>query len=107
MRYIPTWLDDRTTNTILVILRAEDLSARWSGGGGIEIKECPRDSLVSAIKNILRKPRPTPEQLANGLPDTIIEKHDYLLPKEIRDIGYGAKFFDVDGAYKWMKALPL
>jgi ATP-dependent Lhr-like helicase len=36
------------------------------------------------------------------MPDTVIEKHDSLLPKKIRDIGYGARTFDVDGAYKWI-----
>jgi len=57
---------------------------------------------VSVIKNILRNPKPTPECLAN-IADIIIEKHDHLLPKDILVIGYGTRFFDVDGVYKWLK----
>ena len=28
-------------------------------------------------------------------------KHDPIIPKEIRDLGYGERFFDVNGALKW------
>jgi len=98
------WLGDRTTNTITVLLRTAGLSADCFGGI-IDIRNCHREPLVKAIENILRRPKPTDECLANGIVDTAVEKHDLLLPKEIRDIGYGTRFFDVDGAYKWMKSL--
>jgi len=102
--HILPWLGDRTVNTISIILRAEGLSANCYGCI-IEIKNCSRKSLILAIKNILRKPKFTSKGLANGIANTIIEKHDHLLPKEIRDIGYGARFFDIDGAYKWMEGV--
>jgi len=96
------WLGDNVINTLTIILRAEGLEANCYGCV-IEIKECPRDALISAIKNILSRPKLTPEYLANIVPNTVIEKHDHLLPIEIRNLGYGARFFDVDGAYKWME----
>ncbi len=102
--HILPWLGDQTTNTITVLLRAEGLSADCFGGI-IDIRNCSRESFAGTIENTLRKPKPTPEYLANGIADTIIEKHDPLLPKTIRDIGYGARFFDVNGAYKWMESL--
>jgi len=29
----------------------------------------------------------------------------HLLQKKVRSIGYGARSFDVDGVYKWMKTI--
>jgi len=101
--HILPWLGDRTTNTIVVLLRTEGLSADCFGGI-IDIRNCSCKSLVIAIENILQGSKPKPECLANSIEDTVIEKHDPVLPKEIRDIGYGAKSFDVDGAFKWMES---
>ncbi len=33
------------------------------------------------------------------------EKHDALIPKELRDLNYGAKFFDVDSAWRWFSSI--
>ena len=38
--------------------------------------------------------------MANGIPNTFIEKHDIFVPQELREHDYGAKFFDVDGAWQ-------
>jgi ATP-dependent Lhr-like helicase len=54
------------------------------------------------VKKIICEPKISGTELASHMPDTVIEKHDSLLPKKIRDIGYGARTFDVDGAYKWI-----
>jgi len=101
--HLLTWLGDQITNTITVLLRAEGLLADCFGGI-IEIRHCSRELFDKAIENIIHKSKPTPEQLANTVIDTIIEKHDSVLPKEIRDIDYGTRFFDVDGAWSWLQA---
>ncbi|WP_457551951.1 hypothetical protein [Desulfobacula sp.] len=31
-----------------------------------------------------------------------MEKHDHFLPKEILDIGYAARRFDIDSAWDWL-----
>jgi len=96
------WLGDSVIKTLTAIFRAEGLEANCYGGI-IEIRKCSRDGLMLAIKSILSRPKLTSEYLAHSISDTIIEKHDHLLPIEIQAIGYGARFFDVDGAYKWMQ----
>lgn len=102
--HILPWLGDRITNTITVLLRGEGLAAD-SFGGIIDIRNSSIESFHQAVETILRGTKPLSAGLANGVLDTIIEKHDPVLPKEMRDLGYGARFFDVDGAWEWMGKL--
>lgn len=104
--HILPWLGDQVTNTITVLLRGEGLSAD-SFGGVIDIGNSSIESFSKAVKAIRSKSKPNPVELANKVPDTIIEKHDPVLPKEMRALGYGARFFDVDGAWEWMGRLTL
>ncbi len=73
----------------------------------IDIGNSSIESFSNAVKSILNKSKPKPVELAKGVPNTIIEKHDPVLQKEMRNLGYGAKFFDVDGAWQWMGRLTL
>lgn len=102
--HILPWLGDRITNTITVLLRGEGLAAD-SFGGIIDIRNSSIESFHQAVETILRGTKPLSAELANGVLDTIIEKHDPVLPKEMRDLGYGVRFFDVDGAWEWMGKL--
>jgi ATP-dependent Lhr-like helicase len=102
--HILPWLGDRIINTITVLLRGEGLAADCFGGV-IDIRNSSIESFHQAVETILRGTKPTPTELANGVPDTIVEKHDPVLPKKMRDLGYGARFFDVDGAWEWMGKL--
>ncbi|BCL59726.1 hypothetical protein DGMP_04190 [Desulfomarina profundi] len=95
------WLGDRVTNTITVLLQVYGLKAD-SFGGVIDIRNCTLDDFFNTVKKILYVPQITSTELASNIPDTVIEKHDPFLPKTIRDIGYGSRTFDVDGAYKWL-----
>ena len=104
--HVLPWLGDQVTNTITVLLRGEGLSAD-SFGGVIDIGNSSIESFSKAVKAIRSKSKPNPVELANKVPDTIIEKHDPVLPKEMRALGYGARFFDVDGAWEWMERLTL
>lgn len=93
-----------TINTITLLLRGQGLAADWFGGI-IDISNGSIELFQQAIETILRGAKPTPVDLANAVPDTIGEKHDPFLPKEIRDLGYGARLFDVDGTWEWMSKL--
>ncbi len=95
------WLGDQITNTITSLLRGQRLDADCFSGV-IDIRNSSIESFHLVVEQILRGDRPTPTELATAVPDTIIEKHDPLLPKEIRDLGYGARFFDVEGAWDWL-----
>ncbi|MGH8060044.1 MAG: DEAD/DEAH box helicase, partial [Candidatus Entotheonellia bacterium] len=102
--HILPWLGDRITNTITVLLHGKGLTADCFAGV-IDIRHSSIKSFQQAVQTILRQAKPAPSELANGVPNTIVEKHDPVLPKELRDLGYEARFFDVDGAWEWMNKL--
>jgi len=63
--------------------------------------------LSQAFKNILSAPRPKGWELANNVPNTFAEKHDAIVPKELRELNYAAKFYDIDSAWRWMSSLNI
>ncbi len=102
--YIFPWLGDKIVNTIIILLRQNGLSANCCNGI-IDINNASPDDFFNVVNKILNISRISPVELAKMIPDTIVEKHDHFLPRKIRDIGYGAKFFDVDGAIKWFATI--
>lgn len=104
MIHVIPWLGDQVTNTITTLFRAKGLMADCYSGV-IEISNSSIEDFYQAVDTLLKEPKPTPLELATNIPDTIIEKHDPILPKKIRDIGYGAKSFDVSSAWQWMEGL--
>lgn len=104
--HILPWLGDRVTNTITVLFRTYDLLADCFGGI-IDIRNTTIDDVYSVVKNILRRPKVSTTELANFISNTIIEKYDPILPKHMRDVGYGARSFDVDTAYKWIQEISI
>jgi ATP-dependent Lhr-like helicase len=95
------WLGDRIINTITAILRGVGLVAA-NFGGLIDVPNSSIDSFRRSVEMALQGFKPTPAQLARLVSDTIVEKHDPILPKEMRELGYGTRAFDVDGAWEWM-----
>lgn len=102
--HLLTWLGDKVSNTICILLKRHGLSAD-SYVGIIEVNNSSVEMLLTTINKILNTSKPSAEELARDIPDTNIEKYDYLLPKDIRDIGYGQKYFDVEGAWLFMNIL--
>ena len=98
------WIGDQTANTIAILLQTHGLSADCFGGI-IDIRNSSTDDFVQVVKKILNSPKVDAAELASLIPNTILEKHDPVLPKEIRDIGYGAKSFNVDAAYNWINQI--
>ncbi len=99
--HILPWLGDRITNTIVMLLCLSGFSAD-SWGSMIDISNTKIDKVKDAVKSIVVGPKPSPTELAQLVSDTIIEKHDLYLPQNLREIGYGARFFDIDGAIKFL-----
>ena len=99
--HILPWSGDQITTTITVLLRRVGLDANCFGGV-IDIRDCTLDTFYKSVSAILHDGYPTSEELASHLPDTIVEKHDPLIPKGLRDLAYGRKYFDVDGVIEWM-----
>lgn len=102
--HVLPWLGDKIVNTITILLRQKGLSADCFGGI-IDIGNASSNDLFQAVNDILDTSKISSTALAEIVPDTIVEKHDHFLPKEIRDISYGATYFDVDGALKWLSLL--
>ncbi len=100
--HILPWLGDETCHTISALLRGEGLTVDCFAGV-IDVFEGQENDFVAAVEDILRKPKPTPEQLAENAADTITEKHDHFLPKRLRALGYGSRFFDIDAAWHWLR----
>jgi ATP-dependent Lhr-like helicase len=100
--HILPWRGDRITNTISALFHGAGLTAN-NHGGVIEISNVSIAHFQRTVGVILQGVKPSPSELANDVPDTIVEKHDPLLSKEIRNLGYGARFFDVEGAWEWLK----
>ena len=104
--HILPWLGDKTVNTITMLLRFAGLKAD-SFSGIIDIRDTDITTCTQAFKNILSKPCPQGCELASNIPNTFIEKHDAIVPKELRDLNYAAKFFNIDGAWRWMSSLNI
>jgi ATP-dependent helicase Lhr and Lhr-like helicase len=98
------WRGDRIVNTITLLLRRAGLIAD-SFGGVIEIASCPQAMFRDTVAHILKDTIPSAEELGTYVADTIIEKHDALVPKPLRAIAYGRRSFDVEGAVRWMTDL--
>jgi len=105
--HILPWLGDRIVNTITMLLRGQGLKAN-SFSGIIEINDCSSGSLYQAAESIVQSPKPTLEELASNVLDTMVDKHDHFLPDSLRNLGYGQRFFDIGGAIQWVqsKLLP-
>lgn len=102
--FIFTWLGDCITNTVTSLLNKHQLKAN-NISGVIEVGDTSLKEVRQVINQLLDSPKPSSVQLANEVLDTCIEKHDALLPRALIDIGYGTKYFDVDGAWEWMKSI--
>lgn len=102
--HIFPWLGDTTVNTIVALLRKAGVAADGFAGI-IDVRETDIAACKNTIRSILVNPKPTSSELAKEVPNTLVEKHDCFVPKELRDCDYGAKFFDVDGAWLWLAGI--
>lgn len=104
--HILPWLGDKTVNTITMLLRFAGLKADCFSGI-IDVRDTDITACKQVFKDILSVPRPQGCELASNVPNTFTEKHDIIVPKELRDLNYAAKFFDIDGAWRWMSSLNI
>ena len=98
------WLGDKIINTLVMLFRREGVSADCFAGI-IDISNTDIESLLLNVGNILKKEKPTPAELASHIENTVVEKHDVFLSKELRELDYGLRMFDIDGAWCWLESL--
>lgn len=104
--YILPWLGDKIVNTITALLRFSGLKTNCFSGI-IDVQNTNIETCVQSIKNILSQPPPNGWELATNVANTLTEKHDAIVPQELRYANYATKFFDVDGAWRWMSSLGI
>lgn len=104
--HVLPWIGDQTANTIAILLQAHGVSADCFGGI-IDIRNSSIGDFMQAVRKILNSPKVDSKELASLIPNTIVDKHDPVLPEEIRNIGYGARSFNVEAAYGWLKLLSV
>ena len=102
--HVLPWSGDQITTTITVLLRRAGLAADCFGGV-IDIRNCTLDTFYKSVRAILHNEYPTSEELASHVPDTIVDKHDPFIPRELLNFAYGRRYFDVDGAIEWMEGV--
>jgi ATP-dependent Lhr-like helicase len=102
--HVLPWSGDQITTTITVLLRRAGLAADCFGGV-IDIRNCTLDIFYKSVRAILHNEYPTSEELASHVPDTIVDKHDPFIPRELLNFAYGRRYFDVDGAIEWMEGV--
>ena len=99
--HIFTWLGDPVTKTIVFFLHLKGLKAN-SFNGVIEIENCSVESFNKTVRTIISGKEPSAFELTEKIENTTIEKHDWALPKRLTDLDYGAKRFDIKGAWEWL-----
>lgn len=102
--YLFPWLGDKISSTITMLLKYHGIAADLRAGI-IEITKTTPTELMNTISEILRAAKPTHEELANSLPYTALEKHDCFLTRELCNLNYGIKNFDIDAAIHWLQII--
>ncbi len=96
------WRGDAVTGTITRLLCRAGLAANHFGGV-IDIRRCTIEQLHAAVAALLDSAPPDEEELAADVANTIVEKHDALLPDALRLRAYGRRYFDVPAAMEWLR----
>ncbi|MFA5625809.1 MAG: DEAD/DEAH box helicase [Bradymonadales bacterium] len=103
--YLTPWLGDQISNTIVALLRHFNRNSHWlidCTAGVICIRNCDIQSLYPLVQKIIHSPQPSSAKLASRM-KIFVDKYDHLIPKNLRNLAYGKRFFDVDGAVHWLK----
>lgn len=98
------WRGDEVVEAAAMLLRRMNLRAD-TFGGVITLPGCSGAGLLEAAGRTLDKSLPSGEDLAADVPDTEIEKFDYLVPERLRRRGWAARYLDVPGAAEWLGSL--
>ncbi|MEM7495422.1 MAG: DEAD/DEAH box helicase [Myxococcota bacterium] len=98
------WLGDRITQTIARLLKREGL-ATTAGDGMISVTCSTVPQLRETIAAMLKRPKPKAAMLMEPGDNTCLEKHDMFIPKQLREVEYAPRLFDIDGAWAFLQGL--
>ncbi|WP_367104114.1 DEAD/DEAH box helicase [uncultured Psychrobacter sp.] len=102
--YIFMWRGDKVVNTLAALLIQHDFSTE-SYAGVICVNKTNSVQVVRFLQALTHKPLPSATELAEKVPNKMIEKFDEYLPEDLLNLGYGAKTFDIEGLSEWLHLL--
>ena len=102
--YIFTWRGDKVVNTLIALLMQHDFSTEVYAGV-ICVHKVDSGQIIRFLRDLAHEPMPSATELAESVPNKMIEKFDEYLPEDLLNIGYGAKAFDIDGLNDWLQLL--
>lgn len=92
------WDGDYVGLTVSLALRSLGLKVEGNGLA-LEIRGASEDEVCEAVNHFSDTSRmPSPEQLAEYVPNKIVEKHDGLLSNRLLSSEYAARWMDLPGA---------
>lgn len=98
------WRGDKIVNTLKMLLIRDDFVVE-AYAGVIRIHKVDSIQVSRFLKRLSNQTLPTATELAETVPNKMIEKFDEYLPDDLLNIGYGAQMFDIVGLKEWLKGL--
>jgi ATP-dependent Lhr-like helicase len=95
-------MGDKVVNTITAMLvKAGHAASAFAGI--VEVEKTNSQTVIESLKKLCLKGTLTNTELANIVPEKVVDKYDDLLPEALLIEGYGQKYFDVDNSILWLK----
>ena len=102
--YIFTWHGDKVVNTLVALLMLHNYDVE-SYAGVICVNKVDSVQVIRFLRDLASNPMPSATELAENVPNKMIEKFDEYLPEDLLNLGYGAKAFDIDSLSEWLQLL--
>lgn len=100
--YIFMWRGDKIVNTLKMLLIQADFIVE-AYAGVIRIDKKSSIQVQQCLQKLATQTLPTATELAETVPNKMIEKFDEYLPDDLLNIGYGAQAFDIVGLKDWLE----
>lgn len=100
--YLFPWKGDRIMHTITQMLKNNGISAK-KYGAYIQLPKCSNETFKKVVKEILISPVPQETELASSIANLEYEKYDCYLSKDLLQLGYSYRNFDINGAMDFFK----
>lgn len=102
--YIFTWRGDKVVHTLAALLMQHDFSTEVYAGV-ICVHKVNSVQVIRFLRDLASSNMPSATELAENVPNKMVEKFDEYLPEDLLNLGYGAKAFDTDGLSDWLQLL--
>jgi len=100
--YIFMWRGDKVVNTLVALLIRHDFIVEVYAGV-IRVNEVDSIQIHQFLQKLATQPLPSATELAETVPNKLVEKFDEYLPEDLLTIGYGAQAFDIGDLKEWLK----